>query len=125
MLIGVGCDLIEIERVKKACDKEAFLSRIYTERERRQVVRRHPVAADGDQIGVFGHLAKRPQGSERIVDEAAAATQQACRAVVLIVGAAQALLAFEQGFAQGVQRFAVLVGRGGRGHGLRRQNEKR
>ena len=36
MLIGVGCDLIEIERVKKACDKEAFLSRIYTERERRQ-----------------------------------------------------------------------------------------
>ncbi len=34
MLIGVGCDLIEIERVKKACDKEAFLSRIYTERER-------------------------------------------------------------------------------------------
>ena len=30
MLIGVGCDLIEIERVKKACDKEAFLSRIYT-----------------------------------------------------------------------------------------------
>ena len=36
MLIGVGCDLIEIERVKKACDKEAFLSRIYTERERRR-----------------------------------------------------------------------------------------
>ena len=36
MLIGVGCDLVEIERVKKACDKEAFLSRIYTERERRQ-----------------------------------------------------------------------------------------
>ena len=36
MLIGVGCDLIEIERVKKACEKEAFLTRIYTERERRQ-----------------------------------------------------------------------------------------
>ena len=36
MLTGVGCDLIEIERVKKACEKEAFLSRIYTERERRQ-----------------------------------------------------------------------------------------
>lgn len=36
MLIGVGCDLIEIERVKKACEKEAFLLRIYTESERRQ-----------------------------------------------------------------------------------------
>ena len=36
MLIGVGCDLIELERVKKACEKEAFLSRIYTDDERRQ-----------------------------------------------------------------------------------------
>ena len=33
MLTGVGCDLIEIERIKKACEKEAFLLRIYTERE--------------------------------------------------------------------------------------------
>ena len=36
MLTGVGCDLIELERVKKACEKEAFLSRVYTEEERRQ-----------------------------------------------------------------------------------------
>ncbi len=36
MLTGVGCDLIEIMRVKKACEKEAFLSRVYTEEERRQ-----------------------------------------------------------------------------------------
>ena len=36
MLTGVGCDLIEIERVKKACEKEAFLLRVYTEMERRQ-----------------------------------------------------------------------------------------
>ena len=36
MLTGVGCDLIEIERVKKACEKEAFLMRVYTENERRQ-----------------------------------------------------------------------------------------
>ena len=36
MIIGVGTDLIEIERVKKACEKEAFLSRVYTEEERRQ-----------------------------------------------------------------------------------------
>ncbi len=36
MIIGVGTDLIEIERIKKACGKEAFLSRVYTEEERRQ-----------------------------------------------------------------------------------------
>lgn len=36
MIIGVGTDLIEIERVKKACEKEAFLLRVYTEEERRQ-----------------------------------------------------------------------------------------
>lgn len=36
MIIGVGCDLIELERVKKACEKEAFLSRVYTKEERRQ-----------------------------------------------------------------------------------------
>lgn len=28
--------MIEIERVKKACEKEAFLLRVYTEKERRQ-----------------------------------------------------------------------------------------
>ena len=36
MIVGIGTDLIEIERIKKACEKEAFLSRVYTERERRQ-----------------------------------------------------------------------------------------
>lgn len=36
MLAGVGCDLIEIRRVKKACEKEAFLLRVFTEEERRQ-----------------------------------------------------------------------------------------
>ena len=36
MLAGIGCDLIEIKRVEKACEKEAFLSRIYTEEERRE-----------------------------------------------------------------------------------------
>ncbi len=33
MIIGIGNDLIEIERVRKACSKEAFLSRIFTDRE--------------------------------------------------------------------------------------------
>lgn len=36
MLTGVGCDLIEIGRMEKACEKEAFLSRVFTEEERRQ-----------------------------------------------------------------------------------------
>lgn len=33
MIIGIGNDLIEIERVRKACRKEAFLLRIFTDRE--------------------------------------------------------------------------------------------
>lgn len=36
MILGIGTDMIEIERVKKACTKEAFLARIYTEEECRQ-----------------------------------------------------------------------------------------
>ena len=49
MLTGVGCDLIEIERVKKACEKEAFLLRVYTENERRQ--------ADGRPSALAGTFA--------------------------------------------------------------------
>lgn len=45
MLTGVGCDLIEIERMKKACEKEAFLLRVYTENERRQADGRLSVLA--------------------------------------------------------------------------------
>ena len=36
MIVGIGTDLVEIERIKKACEKEAFLVRVYTEEERRQ-----------------------------------------------------------------------------------------
>lgn len=36
MIVSIGTDLVEIARVKKACEKQAFLSRIYTEEERRQ-----------------------------------------------------------------------------------------
>ena len=36
MIIGIGTDLIEIARVRKACEKQAFLTRVYTEKERRQ-----------------------------------------------------------------------------------------
>ena len=35
MIVGIGTDLIEIERIKKACEKEALV-RVYTEEERRQ-----------------------------------------------------------------------------------------
>ncbi len=33
MIVGIGTDLIEIERVKKACEKEAFVKRYFSERE--------------------------------------------------------------------------------------------
>lgn len=33
MIIGVGVDLIEVDRVVKACQKESFLLRYYTEQE--------------------------------------------------------------------------------------------
>lgn len=36
MIIGIGTDLIEIERIRRACMKEAFLARVYTEEECRQ-----------------------------------------------------------------------------------------
>lgn len=36
MILGIGTDMVEIKRVKKACEKEAFLTRIYTEEECRQ-----------------------------------------------------------------------------------------
>ena len=42
MIVGIGTDLIEIERIKKACEKEAFLVRVYTEEERRQAGERCP-----------------------------------------------------------------------------------
>lgn len=36
MIVGIGTDLVEITRVEKACEKQAFLSRIYTEEECQQ-----------------------------------------------------------------------------------------
>ncbi len=34
MIRGVGTDIIEIERVRKACEADSFFSRIFSERER-------------------------------------------------------------------------------------------
>ena len=33
MILGIGNDLVEIERIEKACQKQAFLLRCYTEAE--------------------------------------------------------------------------------------------
>ncbi len=34
MIAGIGTDLVEVARVLKACERPAFLNRIYTEREK-------------------------------------------------------------------------------------------
>lgn len=33
MIIGIGTDIIEISRVKKACEKQNFIEKCYTEKE--------------------------------------------------------------------------------------------
>lgn len=36
MIVGIGTDIVEIARVEKACERQAFVSRVYTEEECRQ-----------------------------------------------------------------------------------------
>lgn len=36
MILGIGTDIIEIERIEKACRKDAFLTRVFTPEECRQ-----------------------------------------------------------------------------------------
>ena len=36
MIIGIGMDMVEMGRVEKACGRQAFTERVYTEEERRQ-----------------------------------------------------------------------------------------
>ncbi len=36
MVVGIGMDMVEMERVRKACGKQGFAERVYTEEERRQ-----------------------------------------------------------------------------------------
>ena len=47
MIIGIGIDLIEIERIKKACAKEAFLLRSFTLCER-ECINDRPERAAGN-----------------------------------------------------------------------------
>lgn len=45
MIIGIGTDLIEIARIKKACEKEAFLVRYFTKNEIELFQNNHTKAA--------------------------------------------------------------------------------
>ena len=40
-IIGIGTDIIEIERIKKASQKERFMNKIFTEREREYFIKRN------------------------------------------------------------------------------------
>lgn len=46
LIIGVGTDMIEIDRVLKACNKESFLLKHYTEKEIELYHKDHKKAAD-------------------------------------------------------------------------------
>ena len=47
MIYGIGMDLIEVARVKKAYEKESFRNRIYTEQEQ-QMIAEHAQRAAGN-----------------------------------------------------------------------------
>lgn len=47
MILGIGIDIIEISRVEKACKKDAFLKRCYTEEEIRHM-QHDPVSLAGN-----------------------------------------------------------------------------
>ena len=46
MIIGIGNDMIEIHRVIRACEKEAFLNKYFTEEERTLILLDAKKAAD-------------------------------------------------------------------------------
>lgn len=45
MIIGVGTDIVEVERVMRACEKPVFLQKYYTEEEQRLIEQRRSRAA--------------------------------------------------------------------------------
>lgn len=47
MIIGIGTDLVEIDRVVKAAERESFLTRVYTEKERELIAQKAVRAATG------------------------------------------------------------------------------
>ncbi len=46
MITGIGIDLIEVDRILQACQKETFLKRIYTEQEIAMIHKDRHKAAD-------------------------------------------------------------------------------
>ena len=46
MIAGIGMDMIEIGRVKKACERETFLIKYFTEAERELIEKDLKKAAD-------------------------------------------------------------------------------
>lgn len=47
MIIGIGNDIIEQRRIKKACSKDAFLSYVFTEKEI-ELIKNKPKSAGGN-----------------------------------------------------------------------------
>ena len=47
MILGIGIDMIEIPRIEKACGKDAFLKRCYTDAEIR-ITQRNPASLAGN-----------------------------------------------------------------------------
>lgn len=45
MIVGIGIDMIEIERAKKACQKKAFLTRCFSVREQELIKNNYEKAA--------------------------------------------------------------------------------
>lgn len=50
MIIGIGTDMIEIQRVVKACEKEAFLLRVFSEAEQKLIEQDKKKAADNFSV---------------------------------------------------------------------------
>ena len=77
MILGIGTDLVEIERIKKACEKEAFLVRSFTEEERRQAEGKIPRLA-GDfavkEMCIRDRASSSPLGASPVVRRPAATT---------------------------------------------------
>lgn len=47
MIVGIGSDLIDVERIERAIGRERFLERVYTEGERERIRQRGPQTAAG------------------------------------------------------------------------------
>ena len=50
MIVGIGNDIIEIERIEKAISKEGFKNKVYTQRELENIEKR------GDRVETYGGI---------------------------------------------------------------------